>query len=67
MKRTDLTDTMEVFRRLGLGREVDRQQIRQLAELGRETARESQPTLICAETRNNTAKDNNDAELESAS
>jgi hypothetical protein len=67
MKKRKRPDTMEVFRKLGLATEPDRQRVRQLADLGRGAAQEVQVTFPCADTRNNTRRDQDDAQLEPAS
>lgn len=60
-------DTIEVFRLLGLATDLDRQRVRRLAELGRGATQEVQGTIPCADTRNNTSRDEDDAQLEPAS
>jgi hypothetical protein len=60
-------DTFEVFRRLGLETELDRLRVRQLAELGHGTSAECPATIPSADTRNNTRREDDDAQLEPAS
>jgi hypothetical protein len=67
MKKRKRPDTIEVFRLLGLATELDRQRVRQLAELGRASTAKAQVTFACADTRNNTSRDEGDAQLEPAS
>lgn len=67
MKKRKHPDTIEVFRLLGLATELDRQRVRQLADLGRGATREVQVTFARADTRNNTSRDEDDAQLEPAS
>jgi hypothetical protein len=66
MKRRKQSDTIEVFRCLGLETELDRQRLRQLARLGLAETREAQATVSCAETWNNTKSEEDDAQLEPA-
>lgn len=67
MKKAEPIDTIDVFRLLGLETELDRQRARQLAELGHGTTREAPALFPCADTRNNTRREDDDAQLESAS
>jgi len=57
-------ETTEVFRLLHLETEVDRQRLRQLARLGQVGTAEVQVTSPWADTRNNTRREEDDAQLE---
>lgn len=57
---------LEVFRLLGLETEQNRQRLRGLAQLGQQEAEGSQATYTYADTRNNTQREDGDAELEPA-
>ncbi len=67
MKKRKHPTTMEVFRLLGLETEGDRQRLRQLARLGQVGTQEAQATVRWADTRNNTRREEDDAQLEPAS
>jgi hypothetical protein len=67
MKKKPQNETTEVFRRLGLETELDRQRVLQLAELGHATSAAGPATFPTADTRNNTRQEDDDAQLESTS
>lgn len=67
MKKRKRPDTIEVFRLLDLATELDRERVRQLAALGRGPTQDVQVAFPCADTRNNTSRDEDDAQLEPAS
>lgn len=67
MKSKPPLDTVEVFRRLGLETEEARQRILILANLGHTTSVERPATIAAADTRNNTLREVDDAQLEPAS
>ena len=67
MEKRKRPETMEVFRLLDLETEVDRQRLRQLARLGQVGTQEVQVTFPWADTRNNTRREEDDAQLEPTS
>lgn len=54
-------DTLKVFRLLGLESEKEREQVRRLADPAPEIARGGRATVPCADTRNNTRREDDDA------
>lgn len=67
MKKKAPNDTTEVFRRLGLETELDRQCVLRLAAFGHGTPVKGPATFPSADTRNNTRREDDDAQLEPAS